>query len=63
MLYAKAVAVLESGLRQFHITMATSSCELEQGSLHTGEDNTKICERERCETMKAYLVVERFVRG
>jgi hypothetical protein len=36
-LYAKAVAVLDSGLRQFQIQMAASSCELEQGSLRTAE--------------------------
>ncbi|CAI8037788.1 Serine/threonine-protein kinase ULK2 [Geodia barretti] len=36
-LYAKAVAVLDSGLRQFQIQMAASSCELEQGPLRTAE--------------------------
>ena len=35
-LYAKAVSVLDSGLRQFQIEMATSSMELDQ-TLRTGE--------------------------
>ena len=36
-LYAKAVSVLDSGLRQFQIEMATSSMELDQTQIHTGE--------------------------
>ena len=38
-LYAKAMAVLESGLRQYQIQVATSSMEPGQG-LHTGKKNT-----------------------
>lgn len=35
-LYAKAVSILDSGLRRFQIEMATSSMELDQ-TLRTGE--------------------------